>query len=400
MYKNNNQKNYVYFKYFFFLIFLFPFTMHIYWGIFDILYANNIMFVAFFLMLGILILNLYELKIKKINDKSLFLSFAFFLLIFLINSFLLNDYKDLIKYTLYFIIFYLLLSKYLHDNYLIFYINIITTFVLINLILYFDCFVFPFQSFFIAKKLSLLTMDSSFLIRSDWEYSIPFYLIVFPINSLDEHQVGLFGIPRLFGMSEEPTLYSVVVLPTIIMALFFKKYIQGSILIVALLLSSSFGVMGIGLVGVLFYIFYRYKLFIFFVLVALFFLGYFLDLYQILSTFSPRLKIYMGLVMNIFHLSSLSFLANHNFNNIEELKLPSAFLSDTLKFGLLQGATYLFIVYVYIKFTLKTHNKLLFVFSVVSLLLLNKSGEIISPLFLFYLSFIYTQYLKLNYNEN
>jgi len=256
------------------------------------------------------------------------------------------------------------------------------------------------QSFFKAEELSFLTMNSPFLTRSDWEYLIPFYLIVFPINSLDETQVGLLELPRLFGMSTEPTLYSVVLLSTIIMALFFNKYIQSAILSVALLLSSSYGAMAVGLIGILFYRFYRYKLYIFLILVLLFFLGYFLGVYQSLSTLSPRLEFYMGLVKNMFHLSSLSFLANHNFNNIEELKLPSALLSQTLKFGLLQGTTYLFIFYVYIKFTLKTHDKLLFVFSVVSLLIINKSGEIISPLFLFYLSFIYTQYLKLNYNEN
>lgn len=386
------NQNYIYIKYIFFLIFIFPFIMHIYWGIFDIFYANNIIYIGLFLFSGIIIFNICELKINKVNDKSLFLSIVFFLLIFFINSFLLNNYKDFIKYFSYFMIFYLLLSKYLNNNYFIFYINIVTVFVLINLILYVYCFVFPLQFFFIAEKLSLLTVDNSFLTRSDWEYSIPLYLLVFPIESLEENQLALFGIPRLFGMSTEPTLYSVVVLPTIIMAIYFKKYMQSSILFFALLLSSSFGAIVIGIIGLVFYMSYRYRLYIFIFLFLLFFLGDFLGIYQFLSTLSPRLEIYMNLVMNLFKLTSITFFSNINFNNAEELKLPSAFLSETLKLGLIQGISYLIIFYIYIKLSLKTKNKLLFIFSIVSLLIINKSGEIISPLFLFYLSFIYSQY--------
>ena len=395
MYKIQNT-NYIHFKYLFFLIFIFPFIMHIYWGVFDIFYANNIMYISLILLFGIIVINLYESKINEINDKRLLLSICFFLFIFLINSFLLNDYKDFIKYVFYFIIFYFLLSKYLANNYFIFYINIVTTFVFINLVLYVYCFIFPLQSFFIAEKLSLLTMDNSFLTRNDWEYSIPFYLVVFPINSLGEEQVGLLNLPRLFGMSTEPSLYSVVILPTIIMSLFFKKYIQSSILFFALLLSSSFGAILIGFIGFIFYVFYRFKVYIFIFLILLFFSAYYFDIYKLLSTLSPRLEFYMGLIMNIFDLSSINFFANNNFLDVEKLELPSAFLSHTLKYGLFQGVSYLIIFFVFINLSLKMENKLLFVFTIVSLLIINKSGEIISPLFLFFLSFIYSQYINFN----
>lgn len=390
------DKNYLYIKYFFFLIFLFPFLMHIYWGIFDIFYANNILYIALFLLLGILFFNYIEKKFFIIKNKPLFYILFIFLFIFLLNSYMLGNYKEFIKYFVYITIFYFLFSRYLHENYFILFINIVTVFIVINLFLYFYCLIFPLSSYFIAEKLSLLTADNSFIMRQDWEYAIPFYLIVFPLNVFGDDQTGLLGLPRLFGMSTEPSLYSVVVLPTAVMALYFKKNTHTFFLFIALLLASSYGALVIGFIGILFYIFYRYKMFIFILLTALFFLGYLSGFYQQLASYSPRLELYMGLVLNIFDLSSITLFANHNSDNVDKLKVLSALLSQTLKYGLLQGISYLMIFFIYIKLSLKTNNKLIFVFAIVSLLIVNKSGEILSPLFLFYLSFVYSQYLILN----
>ena len=227
---------------------------------------------------------------------------------------------------------------------------------------------------FIVDNLSLLTLDSSFVTREDWDYSIPYYLLVFPVNDLGANQLSILGLPRFFGMSTEPTLYSVVVLPTIIMALYFKKYFQALILFFGLLLASSMGSFLFGIIGYIFYVFYRYKLSLFYVLIVLFFLGKSTGFYESLLSDSPRMNFYIGGVLNLFSLQSISLFANTGYENLQNIDSAriSSLIRITLKYGLLQAASYLLIFYVYIKFTLTTKSKLLFIFSILILVAFSR----------------------------
>ena len=390
--KNNS---YLILKKLIFILVFFPFIMHIYWGIFDIYYANNVMYIWIFLLFFLLFFKYIESDFEFIKNKEILYIFAIFLVLFLVNSYILGEYKDLMKYSAYIFSLLFLFNVFMQNKYFKLYINIVTFFTFTALILYFYYLLFPAPFSFIVDNLSLLTLDSSFVTREDWDYSIPYYLLVFPVNGLGANQLSILGLPRFFGMSTEPTLYSVVVLPTIIMALYFKKYFQALILFFGLLLASSLGALLFGIIGCMFYLFYRYKLSLFYVLIVLFFLGNFTGFYESLLSVSPRMNFYIGGVLNLFSLQSISLFADAGYENVQNIDSAKIFslVSITLEYGLLQAASYLLIFYVYIKFTLITKSKLLFIFSIVSLLILNKSGESLSPLFLFYFSFIYSQYL-------
>jgi len=390
--KNNS---YLILKKLIFILVFFPFIMHIYWGIFDIYYANNVMYIWIFLLFFLLFFKYIESDFEFIKNKEILYIFAIFLVLFLVNSYILGEYKDLMKYSAYIFSLLFLFNVFMQNKYFKLYINIVTFFTFTALILYFYYLLFPAPFSFIVDNLSLLTLDSSFVTREDWDYSIPYYLLVFPVNGLGANQLSILGLPRFFGMSTEPTLYSAVVLPTIIMALYFKKYFQALILFFGLLLASSMGSFLFGIIGYIFYVFYRYKLSLFYVLIVLFFLGKSTGFYESLLSDSPRMNFYIGGVLNLFSLQSISLFANTGYENLQNIDSAriSSLIRITLKYGLLQAASYLLIFYVYIKFTLTTKSKLLFVFSIVSLLILDKSGESLSPLFLFYFSFIYSQYL-------
>ena len=241
MYTNSrlSYNNYLSFKVLFFIIFIFPFIMHIYWGLSDILYANNIMYISFFLLIGIFIFNIYENHITPDLPNSLKYIFIFYIFIF-----------------------YFLFTKYMHKKYYILFIKIVTIFVIINLIFYVIALFDNYYVNFNVNNLNLLTDNSSFILRQDWNYALPFYLSVIPSNSFDINQRGLLGLPRLFGMSTEPTLYNMIILLTIFMSLYYKKYFSCLILAIAFLSFSSFGAIGILIIATIFVVFYRHKLFI------------------------------------------------------------------------------------------------------------------------------------------
>lgn len=398
MYKNNyplsRQKILIYFKITFFTICLFPLLMHIYWGVFDILFIdNNVLFMEIFIFIGACILNINGLNKYFFKEKKYLYIFAIFLLIVLINSIILNNYKDFIKYLIYILLFYFIYSFYTDKVYFVFYINIVSFFTSINLILYGYSLISDFYKDFPVSELNLITQGSSFVIRTDWTYTIPYYLITIPLESFDSNQLSFLGLPRLFGMSTEPTLYSIVILPTLIMSVYYKKKLQSMILLLALILASSYGALTIGLVGILFYIFYKYKIYLLISLTVLFYCGYIFGFFIPLSDDSPRINLYTQLFLNFLNISNIYLFANLNYLYSEDIQMPFAILHQILEFGLMIALLYALILYEFVKLSFHQNNKLLFIFAIVVVMIINKSGEILSPLYLFYFSFLYSKSL-------
>ena len=390
------DNNFLFIKYLFFIIFLFPFLMHIYWGIFDILYANNIMYISFFLLIGIFIFNIYKNNITNDLPNTLKYIFIFYIAIQMINSVILLDIKDSLKYLSYILIFYFLFTKYMHKEYYIIFINIVTIFVIINLLFYVIALFDNYYINFNVNNLNLLTDNNSFVLRQDWNYTLPFYLSVIPSNSFAINQMGLFGLPRLFGMATEPTLYNVIILPTMFMSLYYKRYFSFLVLVIAFLLSSSFGAMAILLIATVFILFYRYKFFIFIIMFISFILMYYLNIFTYLSIISPRLAFYAHLFINLVNVKNIPFFAT----NLENIKIPSALLVQTLKYGIFVGISFLSLFILLVKSSIEANNKILFAFTITFILIVNKSGEILSPIFLFYISFLYTEINNINRKNN
>ena len=96
--KNNS---YLILKKLIFILVFFPFIMHIYWGIFDIYYANNVMYIWIFLLFFLLFFKYIESDFEFIKNKEILYIFAIFLVLFLVNSYILGEYKDLMKYSAY-----------------------------------------------------------------------------------------------------------------------------------------------------------------------------------------------------------------------------------------------------------------------------------------------------------
>lgn len=346
-----------------------------------------------FIFIGACILNINGLNKYFFKEKKYLYIFAIFLLIVLINSIILNNYKDFIKYLIYILLFYFIYSFYTDKVYFVFYINIVSFFTSINLILYGYSLISDFYKDFPVSELNLITQGSSFVIRTDWTYTIPYYLITIPLESFDSNQLSFLGLPRLFGMSTEPTLYSIVILPTLIMSVYYKKKLQSMILLLALILASSYGALTIGLVGILFYIFYKYKIYLLISLTVLFYCGYIFGFFIPLSDDSPRINLYTQLFLNFLNISNIYLFANLNYLYSEDIQMPFAILHQILEFGLMIALLYALILYEFVKLSFHQNNKLLFIFAIVVVMIINKSGEILSPLYLFYFSFLYSKSL-------
>jgi hypothetical protein len=263
----------------------------------------------------------------------------------------------------------------------------VTIFVIVNIILYVLALFNNYYIGFNVNNLSLLTDNNSFILRQDWNYTLPFYLSVIPSNSFGSHQVGLLGLPRLFGMSTEPTLYNMIILPTIFISLYYKKYFSSLVLLIALLLSSSFGAIGILLISTIFLLFYRYKLLILIIIVISFIMMYYLNGFTYLNTISPRLAFYTQLFINIVDIKNIPLFAT----GLVNIDIPSALLNQILKYGIFIGISFISLFILLLNNSIKVNNKILFAFTITFILMANKTGEILSPIFLFYISFLYTE---------
>jgi len=359
----------------FFIFIIIPIIMHIYGSIFEIIIQGH--FYIFLFISIVFFLSLKRIHQYSIDEKL----FVLFLIILAIDTiiFNFNNLKDLIKYILYFIFYKYVIKPYINKKiYYKIFIRIVSILIFIDLYLYFIIPYFPEISiFFERSNLSFLHETSSFLTRTDWNYSLPFYIYSYPLNIPEN---GILPFPRFYGFSTEPTLLSCILLPSIYIAYREKMYIDFLVLLFAFLLSSSYGAFIVLLISILYYIFFKYKKILTLILVIL---TLFLIL-ELSKLDSPRALLYSKLFSNVLNISSFYLFSS---GSSLHLMLPLAIFNYYLKMGFLPILTYLFFLIYFLKKSIEI-NKYIFAFTIATILMLNKSGEIISPLLLFLLNYI------------
>lgn len=374
------KDKYINLKILVFIFAFFPYLMHLYWHIFDLTYFENILIpIGILFFIGIFF-TYYEGYLKLNTSTTIFMLFA---ILFFINSLIIRDFKFFFQFSIYIFLFYTVYSRFYADIYYKLFINIVTFFGSISFVIYIIVLFTGTNDLIEFKNAGI------FFNRDDWRYSIPYYLSVIPINSFSESEYGILGIPRFFGLSEEPTGFSSVILPTLIMAIYYKKYYATCMLLIILLVSSAYSALIIGLIVLLYIVFFNYKILISFLIV---FSG--IIFFNFASNIdSSRIELYINLFSNIKLIEDLTLFAN----NIDpSISVPSALLSLTLKYGLLVGVLHIYLYCFYIYLSLKT-DKILFIFFLSSVLILNKGGLIFTPLFFFFLGFVDFQYSKNNF---
>lgn len=359
---------------------LFSFYLHIYSSSIDLLYFSNVVIPLFFLFVVGIISGVNVNLDREFYIYAPFLIGIIFSVLFFNYGF--KELNEAIKYTLYVLVYLIIIKKRFSELmvYRSFVIFIAGSFIFMFL-LYVLCLNFEFHLDYRVEDLNI-SSNSAYVTRSDWQYSLPFYLLSFPINI---PQDGILGMPRFYGFSTEPTLYSSIILPTIFLAYKLRMYVSSFLLVFALLVTSSYSALLIFVFSILFSFaiihFNKISLWIGFALLIA------MVSMVVSESSSPRVLSYVNILKNILVLDFTFWGAGFNSEN-REGKLPFATIALVYKYGFLAFIGYFYILYRLFKKVLVIKDYIVLSFFVSFVLILNKSGEVISPLFLFYISFI------------
>jgi hypothetical protein len=370
---------------FFAILVLIAFYLHIYSASIDLLYYSNIFIPVFFLILLSSVLG-----IKKKIDKEI-LIFIPFLLALSISVFSLNfnvdGIKDIAKYLTYILCYFFIIKKLFCRIFVFrFFIFFLTSTFIFMFLLYVLALSFNIHLLFTLENLGIPN-NSSYFIRTDWEYSLPFYILSFPINIPEN---GLLGIPRFYGFSTEPTLYSIVILPCVFMAYKLRMYISSLVLLFAVLVSSSYGailVFFVSLVGGCWVKFRR--MFYFIVLLSVIFVFIMIKVENgVFFGDSDRFISYSMIISNSINLDFSFFGYGKISDKRGGVNASLGLFEFFYRYGFIFLLSYLFIIYYFFKKACAEKDFLLLAFFISAILMVNKSSEILSPLLLFYFSFI------------
>jgi len=364
-------------KYLFFLIVIIPYITYTYSATIPMLYMSNVL-----LPIGI-IFGFILIKFRyKFDDYLLFLPF----LLFIVLQAVLFDRENLIeaiKYILFFIVYAFLFKPHFRTKQIYkTYINFIVIISIFSLLLYFLNFFMDF-SFFEIENITQFLSPKSALLTRDWGYQTPFYLFVNSFNQSD----GLFGIPRLFGISHEPTAFAAFVMPSILLAYHLNKRYSAIILLTILLIVSSYGALLFFLIAVGVIYGHKYK-----IQVWILFLFVILGLVYVMGSNSVRITLYLNIFQN-FLSQNIMLINTFSFEPIitgeygKSVDVPVV-LKLAMKYGIIAMVLFLYIIFVYILRIIKIKDKILLGFFVSFVLMLDKSQLAFSPLFFFYLSYI------------
>ena len=220
--------------------------------------------------------------------------------------------------------------------------------------------------------------QSSFFTRQDWDYQRLSYFLVYPANSVD---AGITGLPRFFGPSTEPTLFSISLAVMSVIAILDGKKIALFIFFTAIVLASSyfvlivFSAVWLTLRGV-------YSLLLIPILLFLIWV-YPVSIGEIIGT--ERLHIYSFLVESIagFSVVGPSGLIESGAN------MPYGFFAVLHQYGgqMIFGI-FGTLLLIYFKIFRGGWDYQLFMLFSALVLIANKSGEPFSVLFLFLLCFL------------
>jgi hypothetical protein len=358
-----------------FVFILFPFISHIYSVVFPILYDFSIAKIGILIIILTVITSTLSSQNEwyKIRWHKDIIYFAPFLLVALASS-IYNYDLYVTKYVAYiFIYFYCIKRFFLHNFIFKLYVNILVITFLILIVIYFLALNIDLYTPYRVENLDGLSKNSA--MHTVNHRAQIFYLLVFEQSDYS----GIFNIPRFFGFSREPGMYVMFIVPGLLIAHFFKMKFQVFILGCAILITSSFA--GFFVLLILFFLAIlpskHYKTFMFIMLallaIEILFSKEFLSFVQSDESFwGSRIVQYVyyadrTISRYVYELSSFSFSG-------------ILFLSTKL--------SYLLILYYFYRKIKIINLRIVLMFFIAFVLLINKATELLSPLFIFYLSFI------------
>jgi hypothetical protein len=344
----------------FFLFFLFPFITHIYSAVFPIIYNFNIAYISIILVIILLMITTHQASIIRQRGIVYFLPFLVVSTLISIN----DQNFMFIRYLAYIVIYMFLLRRIFLEKYIFkLYVNILVVTFLFLLVIYILTIAFDLYRYFLIEDLAYLGSNSP--MHNVNHRSQVLYLLVYDYYDVS----GIFNVPRFYGFSREPGMYVMFIVPAFLMAYFFKMKAQMIILAFAIFITSSYA----GYITVLILLFLSALSVKKFIHVMILFIVAFIFLKDFLYLLnSERVDSYLILFDGIVDRYSDAV----NFQNYDSL----LFIFHKLSFLLI-------IYHVFGKIKM-IDSKIVFLFFISFLLLINKANEILSPLFLFYLTFI------------
>ncbi len=374
-------------KIIFFLLLVFPYINHIYSAVFPIIYNNKIAYISTFLLYVLSLITLYQNKIKKQEDILYFLPF---LAVSLLTSIYEKNF-EILKYLSHVIIYFYLFKNILLEKYIFkIYVNILVGTFIFLFMIYLLTIQFGLHEYFKTTDLNFLGSHSP--MHNVANRSQVFYFLVYGYYDFS----GILPVPRFYGYSREPGLYVVLIIPAFLMAYYFKMRAQMIILAFAVFITSS--IAGFIVVAMLFFLsLFNTKKFIPLLILTIIIFIFTKDYIYLLN--SERANTYLNIQLGqIVKSYSLHFQNSINMLNVADtffindkgriIQVPFKLTQYSSILFICEKLSFIIIIYsVYNKIKI-INSKVVYLFFLAVLVLIGKGSEFISPLFLFYLTFI------------
>jgi hypothetical protein len=357
-----------------FIFVIFPFCTHIYSSVFPMIYNFDIAKISIFIIFLIGVGSIFENRIIWYKDINYFIPF---LLVAFAGSMANNDFY-FIKYFGYIVIYFYFLRRFFLETYIFkLYVNILVITFLIMAVVFLISLFFDLYTPYRIENLQYISSNSP--MQYFQSRAQIFYIL---LMERADH-TGIFSFSRFYGFSREPGMYVMFIIPGLLMAFFFNMRLQTFILTCAVLLTSSYA-------G-------------FLVMALIIFMGLFPTRYNRLLLPSIFISILLIIVFrDQLHLFNSQRLSDYVGLIDQTLRAYNRNLASNSAIGLifiLTKLTYLLILYNYYRKAKFIEYKLPIIFLVSFVVLLNKSTELLSPLFLFYLCFIDYMYVSSNHSN-
>ncbi|OEF04565.1 hypothetical protein [Vibrio genomosp. F10] len=371
---------------------LIVFYMHLISSSMMLLYANNIIYI----LIPIFLFSLFYGNKYFLNaDAIIFIPFLFFLFVSVLffNPSLLA-YKELVKYLLYFLIFILVVKRNFCYKYVF---KVFIYFLVVTFLFMFVVYLFALGGDLEYKYITedlMLPSSSAYITRTDWDYSLIFYLLSFPINTPED---GILGIPRFYGFSVEPTLYSIVIAPCIFLAIRLRMWMSAVILSFALLVTCSYYALVATFLSLFIGFFVWNRSFALKLSMIICFVFMVLVLPNVVSLGNIRISSYLSIFNNMSNYDINVF--GFGIDYLSNKKVIGGVSSLAFKYGYITLFGYMIVVLFYFYRVCITKDWMMVSFYVCSLLMINKSSEAFMPFLIFVFGCISYYYDQFKFNN-
>lgn|GEM_PF-3407251 len=373
----------------FFYFLAVPFVLHGYAMNLALIYWNSMpVLVGFFLLWS-----LPMLRIRMKVDAELFILLAAVASTALPLLFGVNYIRDAIKYALYFGAYYWLFKPYFSERrFYNGFLNIILFFLLTAYPLFLLDVVagFDFHSAFRADDM-LLPSQLKIVGKEDSELYFPFYYyVVQNFKSWDLIEYSLVGIPRFYGFAHEPSSFAVVLLPLVIISHHLKRYGAMVILVVSMVLVSSyFSLMVMALILPFLMIPEKRSAWIAMMMVAGVILVAFWDTFMSFIAQSQYTSRRYGNYMTKLDASfQFEVISSVNITDNEQRMSTASGITHTLRYGMVSTAAFISWALLLLKRSIKPFRKHAILIIGAVMLLAQKSAALYDPLLIFFLNYV------------